>query len=494
LKFINYKSRFQKILSILFLFFAFGCSSLNKKNEANYSLTNQPKEFSSPLVLLDKSRDNTELSGVELNEKINFNSKEWNNYSAHRQNWETLFYEQQDLEDQLLDDNAIHLKSGRSYSFDLESFCIDPYKESPYSGDGLKIGSLPEAHQNWMPELLSKYSSLGLKQEEVQTLIWALVSDTKFDELSHENQKNLLKVFPDAMIRFGNRRLENLAQDALREFLPEKVSSAIDEIKKIRGQFLNLQSDFKALEKIMVPPSKQIGVQFNQWMEFEEGYFVKLTAFGYKNVRIDVYVPEDQENRKPQGLKEVIFSVKKLLGIPVKGQRLAISSKSKEKQRAKDQCEQLSKYRAPSCHEMTSSDRDKILNLADPKNFPNTRYSSPPSPSADIESETDCSHFVEEIYKRAGFEYPYTSTGEMSCLGQTFEMDSEENASPGDLILYKGHIGILDREGKVISATRGGEENRSKLDPTNKRFLPSITKNNKIDFGKNRKVLKWKCQ
>jgi hypothetical protein len=493
LKFCKWDKRVQNLIILLILIGTFSCSILNKKNEIDYSFVDQPKDFFSPLNVLDKSLEKTERNGSLLKKKINFNSKEWFDYTAERQNWETLFYNQKTLEDQLLKEQFVQLESGHGYSFELESFCLDPYKESPYSGDGLKLGTMPKIHQSWMPELLNKYSSRGLSQEEAQILIWALVSDAKFDELSIENQKNLLKIFPEAMIKFGNRRIENLAKDILRDMLPDEITNSIEEIKNIRERFLNLQSDYKALEKIMVQPSKKPEVLFNQWMKFKDGYFVKLTAFGYSTVHVDLYVPKDHEIRSPQGIQEIVFSIKNLIGIPTKGQRIAISPKSKEKKKPQDKCKQLSNYRVSNCHEMTNSDRKKILELADPKNFPTTRYGSPPDPSLPIEQETDCSHFVEEIYKRAGFNYPYTATGEIGCLGRVFNQKSEVDGLPGDLVLYDGHIGILNKEGKVISATRGGRLRRSTKDPGDPEFLPSITINDKDAFGKIKGVLKWNC-
>lgn len=195
LKFCKWDKIVHNLIILIILMGISCCSTLNKKNEIDYSFVDQPKDFFSPLDVLDKSLEKTESNGSLLNKKMKFNSKEWFNYTAERQNWETLFYNQKTLEDQLLKEQFVQLESGHSYTFELESFCIDPYKDSPYSGDGLKLGTMPKVHQSWMPELLKKYATIGLSQEEAQILIWALVSDTKFDELSTENQKNLLRIF-----------------------------------------------------------------------------------------------------------------------------------------------------------------------------------------------------------------------------------------------------------------------------------------------------------
>lgn len=142
---------------------------------------------------------------------------------------------------------------------------------------------------------------------------------------------------------------------------------------------------------------------------------------------------------------------------------------------------------------MTESDRQKILAIADPRKFSRTRYQSPPHNGATPEVETDCSHFVHDIMNRAGFEFPYTPTRSFECL-RSFKSIPSTQALPGDLIMFSGHVGILGSDGLIISATTGGKNRRSSLDPDDKDFLSSITRLTQDQFGRETpKVIRWSC-
>lgn len=60
----------------------------------------------------------------------------------------------------------------------------------------------------------------------------------------------------------------------------------------------------------------------------------------------------------------------------------------------------------------------------------------------------DCSGFVQSIYRRFSIELPRT-TWDMETVGMGVSYDE---ALPGDLILYDGHVGIYMGEDKIINA------------------------------------------
>lgn len=81
----------------------------------------------------------------------------------------------------------------------------------------------------------------------------------------------------------------------------------------------------------------------------------------------------------------------------------------------------------------------------------------------------DCSHFTQLVYARAGLDYPYLTTSQMSDLSpQTLERKYNmlvvgtdiRRAEPGDLLVYPGHVVMLESAstkgfGDVIHATGG---------------------------------------
>lgn len=87
----------------------------------------------------------------------------------------------------------------------------------------------------------------------------------------------------------------------------------------------------------------------------------------------------------------------------------------------------------------------------------------------------DCSHFTAAVFSVAGHSYPYLDTGSMRALSATalasqyqlLDLGSDpERAQPGDLLIYDGHVVILERRhadqpglpagrGDIIHSTSG---------------------------------------
>jgi len=139
----------------------------------------------------------------------------------------------------------------------------------------------------------------------------------------------------------------------------------------------------------------------------------------------------------------------------------------------------------PGCVPLDEASRNLILEIASPENFPATKYRRGPSSGKGIEKETDCSHFVHEVYKRAGMPYGFRPTAE---LGQAREFDllPEKDAQPGDLMLFRGHVGIVDENGKIISALRTRHRKR-------KTSIASIHRKHFRSFRGKRYVLRYRC-
>ncbi len=135
-----------------------------------------------------------------------------------------------------------------------------------------------------------------------------------------------------------------------------------------------------------------------------------------------------------------------------------------------------------SCAPMTKRKREEVLRIADPENFFGTRYRKGPRNRRRIERETDCSSFVHEIYRRAGLPYHFRTTRDLKNAPE-FTTVPTRKALPGDLVLFRHHVGILGADGKIISATE-----------TPRRRVPSsITEYPDQVFGRVKAVLRYRC-
>jgi hypothetical protein len=62
-------------------------------------------------------------------------------------------------------------------------------------------------------------------------------------------------------------------------------------------------------------------------------------------------------------------------------------------------------------------------------------------PEQPVRGTQDCSHLIHEIYRTAGFEYPYASSFELFAGNENFARVRYPHA--GDLIVWPGHVGIV---------------------------------------------------
>jgi hypothetical protein len=465
------------------------------QEDSNYEIVPPPQEFTSPLDAIEEARRQTEKSEIRIKGRKTYSRDEWLRFASWAQAWDELEAEQDRLEQELTETGGIELIPGQSYSFDLESYCVHGGVARPVTGDELKSAPLRGPAETWLPKILNDQGHLRLPQEKVQYLIWALLYDVRFDELSVENQNLLLRFYPDAAIRFGNRRVEELGKSVLFGVLPSEITGAMEQLASFRDQILYLRDDFRALESKLAPISGRTKPIPVGWMRMPDGFLMRLTSDSYTRVRVDIHVPEEEEGprRSPQALKWV--SLTKWIGLPTEGQRVAISNRTigRENRYEGTTCEEIQKWHPKKCTSMTEAIRRTLIAATHPENFKNSRYKSPPREGTKIEEEVDCSSFVNEVFRRAGIEYPYTPTANMRCL-KTFSEVPQSDAKTGDLILYQGHVGILDDDGLVISATVGGPGRRSMRLPTDPGFLSAITrlKRDQVHAGK-WVILRWRC-
>lgn len=454
-----------------------------------------PAQFSTAAADLITADQQLRELDSRLYDGDSLTAPDWRHFLAWQQAFDTARADQAAIEDELEKTGELTLEPGGSYSVDLESYCVYPGKARPVKGDGLRIARIHGPATQWLPEILKGQGVKKAKQGSIQFLIWALLYDVRFDELGPEEQTTLRQFYPDAATRFGNRRLENLAGSAFRGLFPGFAETA-DSIAELRDQVLFMRGDFRRLEEMMVPNSGRTEPIPVGWLRMDEGYLIRATSDDYTRIRVEIYVPEG-DGRSPSATKSLVFRPWEWVALPVQGQRLAISSKvirARSPSLEHDPCKQLRAWKPKKCSPMAGDDRKRILAAADPKNFPRTRYRSPPGDQAKIEEVTDCSHFVNEVMGRSGFAFQYLPTGSLACLS-VFREVPEKQALPGDLILYSGHVGFLAEDGLVVSATRGGIQRRSQLDPDNPQFIPSITRLEKRAAGKGGwRFLRWSCQ
>lgn len=157
-------------------------------------------------------------------------------------------------------------------------------------------------------------------------------------------------------------------------------------------------------------------------------------------------------------------------------------------------CAWIRSQQPKTCQPMTAEGRRRILALSHPSRYPRTRYQLPPRSTVPFSVETDCTRFVHAIYTQSGYPVPSIPTGGYSCLS-TFRVIPEAQAQAGDVVLYPGHVGILEKNGRVVSATLGGRGRPATLPSHHPNFVSSIQsiERNQLARGPSQ-ILRWQCQ
>ena len=496
--------KFKKLNAVMIILLSISLGScsvistgpVDNEIDNNSAIVSEPKGYLDPLVEIEKIQDKLEKLSYSLDAPISIGNKAQERYFSYIEARDQALDAQQTTEEQLSKDGELELVPGRSYHFFLESFCVFGKSPRPVNGDGFRISEVSGPAKNYLPYMLENYSKKYISQDEMQRLIWGLLSGLKYDELSDQN-KSLLKIFyPDAETRFGNQAIVNMTTKIIDGFIPEHIRSQIEYLRDLKDDFIKYQDNYKELESIMAPIISRPPIPLG-WIKSEEGYYIKLTSEGsYSRISVEIYAPEDlesKEQRTPQSVKKLVFSPWKYVALPGSGQRLAMSSKAIKQKGSveKNPCKKIKAWKSKKCRELTEADRDKIIKISNPENFPQTRYASPPDTTKPIEVETDCSHFTNEIYRRAGIDFPYVPTSLMRCL-EYFKEVSIDEAKPGDLILYPKHVGILNKNGKVVSSRIGGSQRLSTRHYNETGFIQSIAELQLKSFGKPA-FFRWEC-
>ncbi len=232
---------------------------------------------------------------------------------------QNLRLRQKKLEQSLQKNGKVKLAPGQSYSFTLRSFCVHVGKERPIAGDGFRFGPMKGTTAKWLPDIIRQYQSQGISQERAQRLIWSLLSGNRFDELEPKQKNDLLKIFPNAAIQFGNRYLEEEGRSFLESLIPSQAQEISNELMRLREVSRDTRRTYNEIAEIMAPFTSRTEPITMGWVKIPEGYLARVSSNeSYSSTIVDLYVPNNI-SRAPT------FDPLKLVAIPGTGQRLAIS-------------------------------------------------------------------------------------------------------------------------------------------------------------------------
>jgi hypothetical protein len=198
------------------------------------------------------------------------------------------------------------------YESTLWSYCLHAGTHGPSQGEGYLYAPLKGAKQSIIRHILqNSVQHPELEQHDIQALIWAILAQTKVNDL----QPRLKEVANQLLAReeisdLNGGALGLVPPEALRlaaSKLPAPVQRVLDAENQLRQALTQSSTSFAELERIAVlagvaPAESGPTIPSGRWSEHPGGYYVRYFPSGYSRTRVQVYVPKTKQNNK-QGVE-----------------------------------------------------------------------------------------------------------------------------------------------------------------------------------------------
>ncbi|MGB2762444.1 MAG: hypothetical protein WBC21_02785 [Minisyncoccales bacterium] len=211
-----------------------------------------------------------------------------------------------EIRDEFKHRGIVSLKPG-VYDFYLKSFCLNAGKYGPSFGSGYLIAPIKGRNSKIIRHILEnsiKHSDIS--QSKIQTLIWAILSNTKYRDFSEDLQIVTDKLLEKDDLRLLGKSFLNKIPEPIRAWfwkkikkrLPKEIFSIFDSINEIKSKIKDVQATYKELESIAVRfgkppvPKNMLKIKQGTWSLIKKRCFVRVFPEGYSRTRMQVYIPE----------------------------------------------------------------------------------------------------------------------------------------------------------------------------------------------------------
>lgn len=247
---------------------------------------------------------------------------------------------------------GFRLKSG-FYTMNAKSFCLKGYTHGPSRGDGHLFAPMKGKRADFVQSIIEHYATRpDVSQQNVQVLLWAIIAGADLKTLGKQYSATLASLFsPEELLRLtAQGYLEGYTQkymDDVRGWLGGKIPAELKKLLDADDQIRTMVRENRTFQEIErfavlagVPQRDMIReVSRGQWSYHPGGFFVRYFPNGYRQTRVDVYVPFDSAvvtdsgskavaiNQAAKQPKEVVFTPASMVAAPANrpSQRIGIS-------------------------------------------------------------------------------------------------------------------------------------------------------------------------
>ena len=175
------------------------------------------------------------------------------------------------------------------YEAEFKTFCLQPGTPDPSPRDAYLQSPVTGFRKDIVESVLyNSRSKSDIKQKNVQLLLWSVVSNANYNNLSSEVKSDAGRLLTSKQIFELKGGWLNVAKT-----VSNNIPSGNSSIKKV---FEMGSASYEKIEKIAVlqEPSKihRPDFKLDQWYSQEGGYYVRYFPVSYKSVKMQVYVPD----------------------------------------------------------------------------------------------------------------------------------------------------------------------------------------------------------
>lgn len=184
-----------------------------------------------------------------------------------------------------------------------QSYCLKAGTHGPGGGDGYVYAPpTGPAADAVMAILRNSVNHPEIPQQDIQTLLWAIIARAQFEDLSTEHKATASRLLTPRQIATLNRSALDLIpgdeMGALMDRVPGPLRAVVEAEANLRRMLADPAASFADMERVAVltgavgmgPGSR--AVPDGRWSRHPDGYYVRYLPQGYSYTVTQIWVPQ----------------------------------------------------------------------------------------------------------------------------------------------------------------------------------------------------------
>lgn len=184
-----------------------------------------------------------------------------------------------------------------------QSYCLHAGTHGPGGGDGYLYAPLKGSARDAVTSILqNSVAKPEIEQHDIQLLLWAIVSRSRFENLNAELKYVASQLLTAQQIASLNRNALSVLTSSefqrLTGGLPGPVRSVMEAESRMRSMFSGPSLAFRDMEQIaMLAGAVPVGpgsvqTPATRWSLHPDGYWVRYVPSGYSKTLVEIYVEQ----------------------------------------------------------------------------------------------------------------------------------------------------------------------------------------------------------